>query len=124
MNLRSGDTPQVLIAPAWRAWMLLRIGCARTVKPATVIIHGEADRTVFPRYSRRLLRNSVPLPGAAAPVFALEKLLGERLKEFRPEGRLVLLAGEDHRCNSSEALLALTAAVDVLTQHAGLTTRE
>src|SRR4051794_28133114 len=32
MNLNCRDTPQVLVAPAWRAWCLLRFGMARRVQ--------------------------------------------------------------------------------------------
>src|SRR5262245_46162726 len=52
MNLRTGGTPQVLLAPAWRAWAVFRAGPARRVKPATLILHGESDRLVPLRYSR------------------------------------------------------------------------
>jgi hypothetical protein len=47
MNLASGDTSQVLVAPAWGAWWLLRFGEARRVKPATVNFHGDQDHTIF-----------------------------------------------------------------------------
>src|SRR5215467_4471362 len=34
MNLNSGDTPLVLLCPAWKRW-----GTARTVKQSTTILH-------------------------------------------------------------------------------------
>ncbi len=117
MNLDSGDTPQVLVAPAWRAWWVLRFGQVRRVKPATVIVHGDRDRTVFPRASRRLLANSRPAEKDAGLVAAVEDGLRERLggqDPYRLEGRLVLVCGEDHRCNGDAALRALLAAVEEL----------
>jgi pimeloyl-ACP methyl ester carboxylesterase len=117
MNIVSGQTPQLLVAPAWRAWCLLRFGQARRVKVATVVVHGDRDRTVFPRYSRRLLANSRPARADAVLVAAVERRLRERLggqDPYRVEGRLVLIRGEGHRCNSDAALLALLAGVEVL----------
>lgn len=121
MNIRSGDTPQVLVAPAWRAWWMLRFGRARRVKPATVIVHGDRDRTVFPRASRRLLVNSRPASAQAGLVAAVEDGLRERLggrETYRLEGRLVVVRGEDHRCNGEAALRALLTGVEVLTRPA------
>ena len=40
MNI-SGDTPLVLLCPAWKTW-----GTATTVKPGTVILHSRADDVV------------------------------------------------------------------------------
>jgi hypothetical protein len=41
MNIDSGDTPIVLLCPAWKTW-----GTATTVKPNTTILHSRADETV------------------------------------------------------------------------------
>ena len=41
MNIDSGDTPLVLLCPAWKTW-----GTATTVKPNTTILHSRADETV------------------------------------------------------------------------------
>ena len=41
MNIESGDTPLVLLCPAWRRW-----GKARTVKKDTTILHSRADDVV------------------------------------------------------------------------------
>jgi hypothetical protein len=118
MNLVSGDTPQVLIAPAWKACHVLRFGRARRVKPATVVLHGDEDRTVFPRYSRRLLASSRPEALDEGLVASVERGLCERLggapAVHGVEGRLVLVRGEGHRCNGEAALRALLAAVEVL----------
>ena len=121
MNIDSGDTPRVLVAPAWRAWWLLRFGEASSVKPATVIVHGDRDRTVFPRYSRWLLANSRPGDEDAGLVASVERGLKERLggqAACSLEGRLVLVRGEGHRCNGEAALAALLAGVEVLTRPA------
>jgi hypothetical protein len=41
MNIDSGDTPLVLLCPAWKTW-----GTATTVKVNITILHSEADETV------------------------------------------------------------------------------
>src|ERR687885_1371303 len=38
MNLDSGDTPLVLLCPAWK-----KHGTAKTLKPGTTILHSRAD---------------------------------------------------------------------------------
>jgi hypothetical protein len=53
MNLDSGDTPLVLLCPAWKKY-----GTARTVKPGTVILHSRADDVVPFADSEELVRNS------------------------------------------------------------------
>jgi hypothetical protein len=59
MSLDSGDTPLVLLCPAWRKW-----GTARTVKPDTVILHSRADDVVPFADSEELVRTS-GLPASA-----------------------------------------------------------
>ena len=41
MNIASGDTPLVLLCPAWKHW-----STATTVKPGTGILHSRADDVV------------------------------------------------------------------------------
>jgi len=41
MNIDSGDTPLVLLCPAWKNW-----GAAKTVRPDTVILHSRADDVI------------------------------------------------------------------------------
>lgn len=53
MNISSGDTPLVLLCPAWK-----RFGTANTVKPGTIILHSPADDVVPFADSQDLLRNS------------------------------------------------------------------
>lgn len=59
MNIDSGDTPLVLLCPAWKRW-----GSARTVKSGTVILHAVTDETIPYADSLELLQNS-GLPDSA-----------------------------------------------------------
>ena len=59
MNIDSGDTPLVLLCPAWKTW-----GTATKVKPGTVILHSRADDVVPFADSEELVRNS-GLPSSA-----------------------------------------------------------
>lgn len=59
MNIDTGDTPLVLLCPAWKTW-----GSANTVKPQTTILHSRADETVPFSDSEELVRNS-GLPSSA-----------------------------------------------------------
>jgi alpha/beta superfamily hydrolase len=51
MSLASGDTPLVLLCPAWKKY-----GAARTVKPNTTILHSRADDVVPFADSEELIR--------------------------------------------------------------------
>ena len=85
MNINSGDTPLVLLCPAWKRW-----GTATTVKPATIILHSRADETVpFPD-SEELVRNSGLHPEALVEV------------------------GFEHRLADEESLAAMSRAVERL----------
>lgn len=53
INIDSGDTPLVLLCPAWKTW-----GTATTVKPSTIILHSRGDETVPFLDSEELVRNS------------------------------------------------------------------
>ena len=53
VNMQSGDTPLVLLCPAWKNW-----GTARTVKPNTVILHSRADDVIPFADSEELVANS------------------------------------------------------------------
>ena len=53
INLDSGDTPLVLLCPAWERW-----GTARAVKKNTTILHSRADDVVPFADSEELVRNS------------------------------------------------------------------
>ena len=52
MNIDSGETPLVLLCPAWKRW-----GSVTTVKPNTTILHSRSDDVVPFADSEELLRN-------------------------------------------------------------------
>jgi hypothetical protein len=82
MNMKSGDTPMILMSPAWKMF-----GDAQSInKPNTIIIHSKLDTMVGYGDSVSLLENSVP---------------GVRL----------MTAGEDHRLNCKAAKEALDEAI-------------
>ena len=53
MNIDSGNSPMVLLCPAWKTW-----GAATTVKPNTIILQSRADETVPFADSEELVTNS------------------------------------------------------------------
>ncbi len=53
MNLQSGETPLVLLCPAWKRW-----GEARRVKPNVLLVHSRADEVIPFGDSLELLRAS------------------------------------------------------------------
>lgn len=71
MNISTGNTPLVLLCPAWKHW-----GTARMVKPGTVILHSRADETVPFADSEELVRNS-GLPQSALIVVGYEHRLAD-----------------------------------------------
>lgn len=85
MNIRSGNTPLVLLCPAWRNW-----GDARAVKPQTIIIHSRADDVVPFADSAELMRAS-HLPASA-----------------------LIDIGRDHRLADPEPLAAMLKACERL----------
>ncbi len=115
LNLSGGDTPLLLVAPAWRAWFLFRFGSASHATAQTVVVHGDQDRTIFPSYSRKLLANSRSNDSLALLVEqGLKSCLDGEEKAYLLDGRFLLVHGEGHRCNSDRALRALLAGVEVL----------
>jgi alpha-beta hydrolase superfamily lysophospholipase len=83
MNIDSGDTPVVLLCPAWKTW-----GSAASVKSNTVILHSRGDETVPFEHSEALLKNS------GLPLSALVEI------------------GTDHRLADEKSLAAMLAAVE------------
>ena len=71
MNINAGDTPLVLLCPAWKRW-----GTATKVKPGTVILHSPADDVVPFADSQELLRNS-GLPESALIVVGTDHRLAD-----------------------------------------------
>jgi hypothetical protein len=83
MNLDSGDTPLVLLCPAWRKY-----GTAKTAKKNTTILHSRADDVVPFGDSEELVRNS-GLPAMA-----------------------MIEVGNDHRLADQEPLAAMLRACE------------
>jgi hypothetical protein len=83
MSLDSGDTPLVLLCPAWKKY-----GQAQTVKRNTTILHSPADDVVAFADSEELVRNS--------------GLSGSALVEI----------GNDHRLADPESLAAMLRACE------------
>lgn len=85
MNLSSGDTPLVLLCPAWKRW-----GTAKTTKRRTVILHSKNDEVIPFADSKELLHAS--------------GLGGEALIE----------TGSDHRLADSESLAVMLWVCELL----------
>ena len=83
VNINSGDTPLVLLCPAWK-----KFGTARAVKKTTTILHSRADDVVPFADSEELLRNS------GLPATALVEV------------------GNDHRLADLEPLAAMLTACE------------
>ena len=71
MNLESGETPLVLLCPAWKKY-----GTAKTVKPNTAILHSRRDDVVPFADSEELIRNS-GLPTSALIEIGTDHLLAD-----------------------------------------------
>ncbi len=83
INIETGQTPLVLIAPAWSHW-----GENATIGPRTIILHSDRDDVVPIEGSRELLR-----------------------RNDLPEDRL-LIVGENHRMVDDAAFEALVEAIE------------
>jgi hypothetical protein len=83
MNIDSGDTPFVLLCPAWK-----RYGTATKTKPNTTILHSKADERVPFSESEQLVENS------GLPLSAL------------------IDVGTQHRLTDQESLAAMLRAVE------------
>ena len=93
MNIDSGDTPLVLLCPAWKTW-----GTATTVKPNTIILHSEADETVPFADSEELVRNS-GLPDSALIEVGTEHRLAD------PESLEAMLKACERMCSTGDSIL-------------------
>jgi hypothetical protein len=69
MNIQSGDTPLVLLCPAWKRW-----GTVKTVKSDTVILHSRNDDVVPFGDTEELVRNSALAKSALVEVGADHRL--------------------------------------------------
>ena len=83
MNIESGDTPLVLLCPAWK-----RYGTATSTKLNTTILHSRADERVPFSESQELVCNS-GLPSSA-----------------------LIDVGTEHRLTDDESLAAMLEAVE------------
>jgi hypothetical protein len=90
MNIESGNTPLVLLCPAWKTW-----GTATTVKPGTLILHSRADETVPFADSGQLVKNS------GLPLEALIEV------------------GTEHRLADPESLAVMLEACEEVRQQEG-----
>ena len=72
MNIQVGDTPVVLLCPAWKTF-----GAATTVKPNTVILHSKADEVVPFADSVELVENSHLPPESLIEVGTEHRLADE-----------------------------------------------
>ena len=90
MNINSGDTPLVLLCPAWKTW-----GTATTVKSGTTILHARADETVPFADSEELVKNS-GLPSS-----------------------VLIEVGTEHRLADEESLGMMVRAVEESSQRTG-----
>jgi hypothetical protein len=86
MNIESGDTPLVLLCPAWKRW-----GTASTVKINSTILHSPADDVVPFADSAELIKNSGLPPS--------------RLIEVGSDHRLADLEPLEEMLNSVERLV-------------------
>ena len=81
MNLTSGETPLVLLCPAWKKY-----GTAKSVKRNTIILHSRADDTVPFADSEELIKSNGLLDSALIEI------------------------GSDHRLADPEALAVMLEA--------------
>jgi fermentation-respiration switch protein FrsA (DUF1100 family) len=88
MNIDSGDTPLVLLCPAWK-----RYGTAISTKPNTTILHSRADERVPFSESEELLESS-RLPSSA-----------------------LIEVGTEHRLTDEKSLAAMLRACERLPQN-------
>jgi hypothetical protein len=87
MNIDSGDTPLVLLCPAWRKW-----GTVTKLKPNSVVLHSRQDDVIpFTDSEELVAQSSLPT---------------ETLMEI----------GNDHRLADPEPLKAMLEACERLTQ--------
>jgi fermentation-respiration switch protein FrsA (DUF1100 family) len=84
MHLDRGDTPMVLLCPAWR-----KHGTAKTVKKNTTILHSRADDVVPFADSEELVRTS-GLPASAL----VEVGSDHRLTEPEPPAAMLRTCGQ------------------------------
>ena len=85
MNLNAGDTPLVLLCPAWKKY-----GSAKTIRANSTILHSRADDVVAFADSEELVRNS------GLPVYTLVE------------------TGSDHRLADRDSLGKMLGACETM----------
>ena len=86
LNLQTGDTPIILVCPAWKNW-----GTAQHAKPRTVIMHSRTDEVI--------------------PFAQSEELLAAG-----PQGVELVECGRDHRMAEPETLARILEVAKRLVQ--------
>lgn len=94
LNLNSGDTPLVLLCPAWKRWETVQVA-----KEATVILHSRADDVI--------------------PFADSEELV--RISDLPPEA--LIEVGTDHRLANPEPLAAMLFSCERLFASEGISDR-
>ena len=110
LNLRSADTPLVLVAPAWKVFGVFSFGSATGVGPLSAVVHGSRDWLVWPSSSLRLLQGSPPLSANAAALTGevecrLDMAFGGDTR-LAVEGRLIHVVGDGQDVRMWEGKLA------------------
>lgn len=90
MNIESGETPLVLLCPAYKKY-----GTATTVKPNTTLLHSRHDEVIPFAHSQELVHNSGLPPSALIEI------------------------GSDHRLADEESLRKMLEACEATTKHFG-----
>jgi hypothetical protein len=88
MNLKKGQTPLVLLCPAWKTY-----GAAKTVKPITIVLHSRVDEVISFSESEELI-NTSELPATA-----------------------LIEVGSDHRLADPESLAMMLRACERVCSH-------
>jgi predicted NUDIX family NTP pyrophosphohydrolase len=110
MNINSGKARLVLLCPAWKRW-----GTARSVKPATVILHSRADDVIPFADSEELVRNS----GLSASGL-IEVGTDHRLAEPEPLASMLRACGASPRISAGLLMYRIRAGkLQVLLAHPG-----
>jgi hypothetical protein len=114
MNIESGDTPLVLLCPAWKNW-----GTVQRLKSNSVILHSRQDDTIPFADSEDLIATSGLSPETLIEVGSDHRLAdedslsvmlwacnllasGEKLPKLDDEGRLIVTSSSSNKSTSQE----------------------
>jgi hypothetical protein len=93
MNIDSGDTPLILLCPAWRNW-----GTAKTIKPNSVILHSRQDDVIPFADSEELVANSGLPPETLIEVGDDHRLADPEPLKAMLDACVRLMNLQDNRC--------------------------